>query len=60
MLCAPQNIMRFDVGLFFNNFAFAPDRLATCVEAMDDAIAVGVASADPACLDAAPDTAMGF
>ena len=49
-----------DFGLLPDDLAFAPDRLAVCVEPVNDAVAVGVAPADLSGLDAAPDAAMGL
>ncbi len=48
-----------DLGLFLDDLTLAPDRLAACVKLADDAVAIGVAAADLAGLDAAADAAMG-
>src|SRR5690606_15841984 len=48
------------LGLFLDDLALAPDRLAARVELVDDAIAIGIAAADLARLHTPPDAAMGL
>ena len=49
-----------DLGLFGDNLAFAPYWLPTRIELVNDAIAIGIAAADLAGLDTAPDAPMGL
>src|SRR5690606_17391343 len=48
------------LGLFLDDLAFAPDRLAARIELVDDTITIGIAAADLAGLHAAPDAAMSL
>ncbi len=49
-----------DLGAFLVDLALAPDRLTARVKLVNDTIAIGIAAADLARFDTAPDAAMGL